>query len=234
MPNTKYTPNSRIAAKSVLGNSGSALGGVEEIPVNGLLFSADGELVGSGVITLLNGTISDAVALYDFDLPEVYRSFRLEWRNYAFSVADALAFALSFDDGVTFLGDAVNSDSYRHVGFVTGVDAAPVVSSVYDDSLISFGNTQGPLSAISGRTILEFEPGSSANLSAGFEFSGNSADVNSLQFSQATIAVNQSATVPPTNARANKIRCLPYGLGDALSSSGHLITAGEFTLLGVL
>lgn len=55
MPNTNYTPNSPVAPNSVLGNSGSALGGVEEIPLGtGLAFDADGKLTlqNTGTITI--------------------------------------------------------------------------------------------------------------------------------------------------------------------------------------
>lgn len=182
--------------------------------------------IASGIIKIKSGPIL-AAPVFDLDLPGGFCIFRLALVGMSIvsPTSDWPAFALSYDGGHTWLNDQTHADSYvslgtsnDKLGYVTNQN---ISSSGFADLDLTIN--PGTTSKVARVTAVGFTLNPSA-VGTGISPSGSS---------PGNASVNPQATVAPPATRATTMRLLPFGNGDALSASGHLLSAAAYVLWGI-
>lgn len=180
----------------------------------------------SGLALISNGTITTPVSLLDITLPADYLGpFYLELSKFVLDTSDNLCGVWGRTDGevITFYADPDNSDTY---GEATGIAPA-----IFNLKLFFFGDFL--VGTVDCSAVLN--PGSGSDTPRIRIHATNiAADFSAVHDQISTSFLNPNATIPPEAGRVNLIRILPYGFGDVdPPTSGEMITAGSWALLGV-
>lgn len=188
----------------------------------------------SGLVLIDSGTITVPVAFFDVTLPSGYDHFVLRMSSFTLNVSvDNVSAALSSDGGDTFYCDPVNYDTYG-VSYLAQQSPAPTTArgqySAGDDSLIDWRMASD---AVFDNTSIIWPGDATTTFRMRSIYHSLSADILNMAIYDWLSFFNIGATNPPTLARANLIRILPYGNGDCdPPTSGHTITAGTYYLWG--
>lgn len=191
-----------------------------------------------GQIVIATGTISSPVAYFDVALPAGYKQFRLNIRGIRYDVdGDTMEIAVSSDGGTTFVCDTDNGDSYYEEGVFEAFGSLNHVHTTNPLMDINQGR-QTPGHNPPHVLLLDIFPGSSSEtfhlLYSTIAASGVTGG-NHVYFEVGSQGLNPTATVPPTPARMNMMRILPFGNGDCQPpTSGDNISAGSWALMGVV
>jgi hypothetical protein len=166
--------------------------------------------------------------------------FRITLIDFLFSVDnDELAFVVSQDEGATWINDAVNFDSYAIVGLgIQGIPATGVgpieggPDNVYLDSAMGLAINPSSASHIRSFASMDIVPGSPGSLTQVMirTNAGNDVSPLNMEATFGAMALNPNATIVPTLAPANALRIAPYGSGDLVVPSGHVIISGSWIL----
>lgn len=176
------------------------------------------------------------VEYVDIPIPSGFDTFYMTV-NCAASNGDSPSFAFSTDGGTTFLNDQDGFDTYQMSGYgqQTISDGAP-------GSSFNLGGSDGNggSNALawmfggfnSGFANLIIVPGSASQLPFLMEDSAGY-DGTSMYRVGVISGLNPLATIPPTPARINLIRFMPFGNGDSDPPTSDETLTGTFNLFGM-
>lgn len=202
------------------------------------------------MVPISSGAVSSPVDYIDVTLPSGYDLFILRHTGFKFSAADAICAALSSDGGATFHCDTTNFDTYGQIwdqlnlsgggGFTQFRGGSRSDNSVINSGIMDFPSVSTAGSIHGSMTIY---PGNSTRSpTVDWETFFHATDTNTappeagaacLDCYRLLGFLNPVATSPPSLARINLIRLLPYGNGDcAPPTSGETITSGTYHLFG--
>lgn len=189
-----------------------------------------------GYVPILSVKADAPVEYVDVSIPSGFDTFYMTV-NCAASDGDSPSFAFSNDGGTTFLNDEDGFDTYQMAGY-----GQQVIDDDTPGSSFNLGGSDGiggsnALAWLfggfnSGFAQLVIVPGSASQLPFVMEDSSGF-DGTSLFRIGTLSALNPLATIPPTPARINLIRFMPFGNGDSNPpTSGETLT-GTFNLFGM-
>lgn len=222
MPRTFDAGTGVPSAADLLGSDGTSFTRVSagsNLTLASGILSAAGGGGSSSLVLISNGTVTDPVSWLGYPDPGIslpvttYDNFDLELLSLTLSTEDILAGGLSYDDGVSFLCDVLNADSYISAGPRPLMLFTGFSGKVYD----------GIISIFPGGAVLPAR---------------TYADGAGLYAGVATLVpqcanVNLAATVSPPNTRATTLRVVPYGNGDLdPPTTTETFTGGSWKLWG--
>lgn len=192
---------------------------------------------------IFSGTITGPAAFVDLTLPTGFLRFTLELIELDLSAKDGIALVLS-NNGVTYIGDAVNSDSYlgvctnlRLAGGPPNFNTATASDVKATDGVIGLNTDQGVASSLRSTHTYRIYPGSAGSLAQVVaETTGFDITAAPPQLIQTTgwMMLNPAAVVVPTKQRIKSVRFGPYGNGDlGAPTSATRLTAGSYILSGI-
>lgn len=191
-----------------------------------------------GSIKLAGGSISSPVSHIDIALPSGYETFIFELRAFKTSLAGfngIIAFALSADDGATFLNDTVNFVSYISSGSYTNPQIA---SGIFSAGTVANNSGTDSLGYIDEQAAAEFR-------SSTWHLYPGDADKPAALYGQAQSVLRTDANNLSANWTAasvifnadpvtyNLIRIKPYDDGFAAPGTGTILS-GSYTVIGVI